>query len=231
MKPSVEAVFPSFTARFEGRLFHLYLDVRGLVTTGVGILVDPIAYALALDWRNPDGSKSSQGQIADAWHTVKAATSWAPRGGVAFAPLTEIRLTPNGVDALTLAKLRANDVELSRRVRGWETLPAPAQLATHSLAWACGPDFDFPKFLAALESHDWATCATECQMDATDNPGLVPRNRADYELFALAVHGDDLGPWAVAPSDETTEPEIASLPALAAEATDGLLDPDATLAP
>ena len=45
MRPSVFAAFPGFITRFEGRLPFMYLDTKGLVTTGVGNLIDPLVPA------------------------------------------------------------------------------------------------------------------------------------------------------------------------------------------
>ena len=191
MRPSVTAVFPAFTADFEGCTRYLYLDVKGLVTTGRGNLVDPMPAALALPWKRHDGSLASSTEVAEAWQTVKGAQWLCQHGGAAFATLTTLRLDPADVDALTLAKLRQNDAALAGRFPFWDDLPASAQLAVHSLAWACGPAFRFPLLEAALADRDWATCADECQMDETGNPGLRPRNAADRALFAACLDPGD----------------------------------------
>ena len=190
MRDSVAAVFPAFTETFEGHTTYLYLDVKGLVTTGRGNLVDPLSAALALPWQNPDGTPASRDRISAAWMTVKTAKAIEQRGGAAFASLTTIRLSAQAVDDLTTAKLRSNDEILAARFAGWEGLPADAQLAVHSLAWACGPAFRFPRFEAALASRDWAECAVECHLDETGNPGLAPRNAANEALFLSAASGD-----------------------------------------
>ena len=124
-------------------------------------------------------------------------------------------LTVQGVNDLTLAKLRANDAILSARFAGWETLPAAVQLAVHSMAWACGPAFRFPRFEAALAARDYATCAVECHLDTTGNPGLAPRNAAQVALFtaaALFVADPDTIPgWPASQNDVITEPELPAV--------------------
>ena len=48
MRESVRRGFIGFSAPFEGRLHYMYLDVKGLVTTGVGNLIDSVGAAQAL---------------------------------------------------------------------------------------------------------------------------------------------------------------------------------------
>ena len=38
MHSSVQAIFPEFSKRFEGYVHWMYLDIKGLVTTGVGMV-------------------------------------------------------------------------------------------------------------------------------------------------------------------------------------------------
>ena len=37
MFPAVQSGFPAFSAKFEGRVAYMYLDVKGLVTVGLAI--------------------------------------------------------------------------------------------------------------------------------------------------------------------------------------------------
>ncbi len=191
MWPSVSAAFPSFTERFEGRVPFMYLDVLGLVTTGRGNLIDPSPMAMVLPWRNPDGSLALRGQVANAWMTVKQRGDLKLHGGMAFGSLTNIRLSDADIDLLTLSKCLANENYLKGRFNDWDCMPADAQLGVLSMAWACGPMFRFPKFEAALRYRDWSTCAAECEMNATGNPGLVPRNVANKQLFTNAAASAD----------------------------------------
>jgi GH24 family phage-related lysozyme (muramidase) len=70
MKTAVAAIFPTFTERFEGHCTFLYCDVKGLVTTGRGNLVDPMSLALPLPWQI-DGSPATEAQVVDAWRPSK----------------------------------------------------------------------------------------------------------------------------------------------------------------
>ena len=193
MRPSVAAAFPEFTKSFEGYVPFMYGDVKGLVTTGVGNLIDPVQYAMGLPWL-VDGDPTNPADdaaIIAAWHAVKARTDLTQHGGMAYAGVTNLRLTNAAIDQLVRSKCESNEAALAQRISNWALLPAAAQLAVLSMAWACGPWFVFPKFLAALKVCDYVTCAVECQMDATGNPGLVPRNRANARLFGACAQGGD----------------------------------------
>jgi GH24 family phage-related lysozyme (muramidase) len=189
MRPSVAAIFPAFCSKYEGRVGWQYRDVKGLVTTGAGLLIDPVGLALSLPWHHSDGLQASPDDITAGWNAVKA----IPPGLLAasYQDATDLRLSDDAVDGLTLSKMRENDSILSQRFDAWEDLPADAQLGIHSLAWACGPEFRFPHFEAALVIRDWATCALECHMTETGNPGLRARNIANAKLFTTCGEAGD----------------------------------------
>lgn len=219
MRAVVRAAFPAFNKPFEGRLPFMYLDVKGLVTTGVGNLIDPMADALGLPWRHKlDGLPATRAEIVADWNTVKAAQALRRLGGGHFAQLTKLYLDEDAIDALVLRRLDANEAGLRKGYPGWDSFPAPAQLAIHSMAWGLGTGrlvpgstFLFPHFRAAANSENWATCAGPPGCADTDpscrgeawiegnglpgpnpaNPGLHPRNLANRELFFQAAAGAD----------------------------------------
>ena len=53
----------------------------------------------------------------------------------------------------------------------------------------------WPKFTAACNMGDWIAAAAECKMEEAGNPGLVPRNLANRQLFEYAVSHEDLQEW------------------------------------
>jgi GH24 family phage-related lysozyme (muramidase) len=189
MKPSALAAFRDFSTKFEGYLPYMYLDIKGLVTTGMGNLIDPIGAALELPWRRPDGSLATESEVRAAWNLVKARIDLAPKYGTAFAGLTTLRLDKAGIEQLIARKLRENEAYLRRRFPDYERWPADAQLGLHSMAWAMGPGFHFPDFDAAVNRPrpDFDAAARASHMDASGNPGLVPRNSANFQLFTNAA--------------------------------------------
>jgi GH24 family phage-related lysozyme (muramidase) len=189
MRPAVSAIFPTFTATYEGRCSWMYRDVKGLITTAAGLLIDPVALAATLPWHHSDGLQASPDDIIAGWGAVKAMLPG--RLATSYQVATDLRLADDAIDSLTRAKMSANDAILASRFAGWEDLPADAQLGVHSLAWACGPAFRFPHFEAALAVRDWVTCAIECRMTETGNPGLRARNIANVALFTSAGEPGD----------------------------------------
>ena len=188
MHASVADAWYAFNAQFEGALNFMYLDVKGLVTTGVGNLIDPISSALGLPWKNPDGSRASQAAIRTAWESVKSKQGWRLRGGVIYGSLTTIRLDWPDVEALVRSKLRNIELDIVARFPAFDAWPADAQMAILSMAWAMGPFFNFPRFADAARRQDFATCADECAISTVGNPGVAPRNRANARLFRHAAN-------------------------------------------
>ena len=186
--PSVLAAFQQFSGNFEGNaLPYMYTDVKGLVTTGTGNLIDPIGAALTLPWRRPDGSLASQAEVIAAWTTVKNA--WPGVQSTACASLTNLRLDKAGLDALVAKQLKVNDAYLQQRYPGYSKWPADAQLALHSRTWAAGPGVHSPAFDAAVNrpKPDFVTAATQIHLNDAGNPGLVPRNAANKQLMLNAA--------------------------------------------
>lgn len=190
MKPEACSQFYDFTKRFEGECAWMYLDVLGLVTTGCGNLIDPIGLALGLPWKIGEYRATEQ-EIRDSWNFVKSRDDLKLRGGGVYADLTDLRLSDTSIRALVTDKMLEMESILRVRFPGWEDLPWQAQLATLSLAWACGPRFRFPKFELALNAMDFYTCAVECRINEVGNPGIIPRNAANKQLFLEAAHSEE----------------------------------------
>jgi hypothetical protein len=175
----------------------MYTDILGLVTIAIGDLIDPVELALGLPFVHADGSPASHAEIAAAWHAVKSDPRGPHLGWRYTAQLTTIRLTDEGVSEVVARKLDQNEADLRRRFPDFEEWPADAQLATHSMAWACGSGFRFPKLAAALLARDFETAARECHIDtdgpdhipntADDNNGVKPRNAANVILYENAA--------------------------------------------
>lgn len=213
MRVTVRAAFYAFNAPMEGEVAYFYQDVKGLVSIGVGLLCDPIQLALNLPMVHPDGRLAGRDEIAAEWMRIKALGSGdhtqgneaARRGHLYAKPHTRLRLTQEGLEQSLVGKMNQMDQHLAKRFRcvahdeckaneemgildGYESWPADAQLATLSLAWACGPAFRFPKLEAALRALDFRTAAVECFMpEERTISGLRPRNAANRILYENAA--------------------------------------------
>lgn len=186
MRPVVRDRFVEFTAPLEGVVPWMYADIKGLVTTGIGNLIDPISHALALPWANPDGDPALESEIRVEWNRVKVSQTAAKLGHRYAQRITTLRLSDAAIQDLVSGKLSQFEAHLIKRFPLWESWPACAQLATLSIAWACGPAFRFPALQAALERGDFMAASLACSISTAGNPGIVPRNARNRVLYRNA---------------------------------------------
>ena len=223
MRPSVRAAFVGFTSPMEGVVPWMYLDIKGYVTVAIGNLVDdmesmtPPESVLAMPFVDLKGNPATRAQIAEAWRTVKNEKRLARQGYRAAEFVTHLRLTEEGIERVVFAKLDEMNAELVRRFPMFEEWPADAQLATLSMAWACGPWFRFPALEGYLRALDFDGAVLQCRINEEGNPGLRPRNLANKRLFAnasrvlaLGLDPDVLYYPRTVEDDIVTQPEIAN---------------------
>jgi GH24 family phage-related lysozyme (muramidase) len=185
----------SFNSRLEGFLPYLYLDILGYVTCGMGNLVDPVSMALSLPWLTSSGDPADQATITAAWHAVDACRS-DPKGkrqtsglatkyGQAFASVTAIRLSEDGIQQLIDRQVAANELELRKHFTAYDTMPADGQMAINSMAWAMGAGFPamFKTFTAAVNAGDWATALANADFRGA---GVATRIAANKVMLANA---------------------------------------------
>ena len=189
MHQSVLDRFVDFTAPLEGVVPSLYVDVKQLLTVGIGCLVDPVSLALSLPWVMPDGSPASQSEIATQWRKVKADAARLSKLHWKYAAkLTTMRLTDEGVLAVARGRLLANEKIMRGHFPNWDLFPADAQLACCSMSWAIGADWPriFGNMKAACNAQNWTAAIASCAIRTEGNPGIVPRNAANKLCLANA---------------------------------------------
>lgn len=207
MRQVVPGIWIEFNRPLEGVVPCFYADVKGLVTIGIGNLVDPLSSALSLPMRKQDGTLATKAEIAVAWNAVKKDSQCAKLGWRYAAKLlrNDLHLSPEDIEQLVLRKMAQHDNVFKKKFLDWEDRPAGAQLAVHSMAWAMGSDFTrkFPRFTKAFIAGDYSTCSREC--DITDAEGtVVLRNARNRKLFLNAAHSTDfdaLGPYPITMKD------------------------------
>lgn len=183
VRPEVFAAFPAWVQQFEGAVPHMYQDIKGYVTTGIGNLIDPINLALELPWRRANGSLATDDEIRDEWERVKD----MDKGMLAskYATAKSLRLAPEDIAQL-VRRHSANDIlALVKAFPDFPSYPAQVQTAIMGMAWALGAYFPakWPSFSAAVRARDWKTAAE--QSHSRDfNPD---RNEAHRELFLQAA--------------------------------------------
>jgi GH24 family phage-related lysozyme (muramidase) len=199
MYQTVRDAFFDFNVRFEGYVPWMYLDVKGLVTIGVGNLIEPLTQEvlnLPFEYADQPGSQATTDDIREAWNAVKSRTDLKLQGGGAFQSLTNVRLTTEGIKSLVEKKLLENESFLrSRYFANFDSWPADAQLGLLSMTWALGAGFvnKWPKLHSACLNEDWDTVAAECHINDVGNSGIKPRNDADETLFSNAAWVQELG--------------------------------------
>lgn len=198
MYPSVHDSFYDFNHPFEGVVLWMYLDIKGLVTIGLGNLIDPVEYALnpelQFEYIDEPGSQANQEDIIAAWNIVKEHTNLEFKGYKAFEKLTNLRITEDSVRSLVNTQLFANERLLKKTFSDIDTWSADAQLGLLSMAWGLGAGFatQWPKFRTACQNEDWDTAAEECRISEVGNPGVKPRNNANQTLFSNAARVQEL---------------------------------------
>ena len=197
MHDSVKASWFEHSKRFEGRVPGMYCDILGLITCAQGNLIDPIAAAERLPWVLADGRRADLARVRADWHTLKDKAAYYAKLHWKYAlAATKCRLTEAVMDELVMAKLLENEAFLRKTFTTWDDLPADAQLAIFSMAWACGPGFTkkFSNFTRLALKSDWAGTIVKdagggyaAKIREAGNPGVVPRNAANRLCFANAA--------------------------------------------
>lgn len=190
MYQSVRDSWHAYSTPLEGRVLHMYLDILGLVTCGVGNLIDPVSEALKLPWKKLIGGEfASPDEIRSAWQALKSRQDLAHRSAGNALAVTGLVLTDADVDALVASRLASNEAFLTKELPAFESFPADAQLGILSMAWAVGAGFTakFPTFTRAVLAQDWFAAQASCKIREEGNPGVVPRNAANRVCFGNAA--------------------------------------------
>lgn len=192
MRTAVRAAWPSLITTYEGRIPHLYLDTKQLVTFGLGNMVDTGAavtdYGLTRPWRTKAGDLVTEATIKTEYTRIKARADLAPKGGGAYAPIATLTLTGTDIDEALWDTTDTYWAVLAKTLPELEDWPADAQLALLNMAWNLGPAFlgsSWPTFTAAAKAADFAGCAVSCVRAAR-----APRDYRNRRLFlnaALAI--------------------------------------------
>lgn len=174
----------------------MYLDVKGLVTAGMGNLIDSPTQAQQLPFffRNDSSHFATADEIAEDWQRVKDRQDLKLRGGGVFRDVALLRIDRPTIEALVARTLDGFENTLKTgtpEFADFDNWPADAQLGLLSMAWPMGAAFAqvgrIPSFRAACAAYDFDRAAQESRMNETGNPGLAPRNRANLILFTNAA--------------------------------------------
>lgn len=192
MHYSVISALPLFLKQYEGKVNFMYLDVKGLVTVGIGHLIEPVDMALKLEFGYKSGGKASPSEVSAEWQTVKNSKHLIGKGGEAFGAITKLQLTDNGIKTMVTedAKGIENYIKTNASARtfygDFDNWPADAQLGFMGVAWGGIPlpQFGWHKFPEACKKQDWEAAAKECKISS---PIAAGRNEAHKLMFLNAA--------------------------------------------
>ena len=189
---------------FEGGLGQnpitwMYLDSIGLVSTGVGILIDPLEQnKTKVTFYQPGGDgtagaqRAADDEVKKEFDFVKSKAAaggdgkWKPMPGFAdyrvFEPLTRLRLRASDLQSTSLKIVVSADATV-RNLFGpdYDTWPADVQVAVVQMAYAGGLKTRLDQGLAPLlKSHDWYSARdyTYLSNPQQGRNGYLKHNRA-----------------------------------------------------
>ncbi len=185
--PAVREVVYAFSRAKEGNKLFPYADHKGFATAGIGHLCNSLQALKDMPWK-VDGRPATEAELQAGLDAVHANKALYDHGGAdAFLPITKLRLTQMDVDTLFWKDFSLYVREMKKRFPGFYDYPACAQFALISLSYACGTNFEFPKFEAAVKRRDWVTAAEEIWMDEKKTKGVHERNVANRALMQEAA--------------------------------------------
>jgi GH24 family phage-related lysozyme (muramidase) len=152
-----------FFRQHEGVVSHMYLDVVGLVTIGVGFLLPNTAAAQALNLiRRDTGDPGSDEEKAQDWESVHAQSKARP--AASYQAFTRLDLPDAEIDRVLAGRIQDFTRNLRQHFPNFDAFPDAAQIGLLDMIYSLGPQGlfkGFPKFCAAAEAQDWTACAHE----------------------------------------------------------------------
>jgi GH24 family phage-related lysozyme (muramidase) len=197
MHASAEAAWYEFIKKHEGEVAFMYLDTKGLVTVGIGNLIDPMSLAVGLPFQfKADnraqvaaGKAASRAEIEAEWKALKnhpKKEQFITGGHRLCASETDLELSGAGRQQLFRSKSTANEQQLKGFFPDFDLWPADAQLGLMAMGWGLGAGFPakWPKFSAACKKRDFDAAAADCNISTW----RAERNAASRRFFGNAAH-------------------------------------------
>lgn len=196
MHPAAVSAWYPFIKKHEGEIAFMYLDAKGLVTTGIGNLIDPMSMATSLPFqfrannrhRTPAGQMATREDIETEWKYLKNhpnRASFIRQGARAIESSTSLELSPTNCQNLFWTKSKSNERKLLEHFSEFHNWPADAQLGLMAMAWGLGPAFPpkWPKFSKACKAQDFDAAAANSNISTWRRE----RNEASVRLFENAA--------------------------------------------
>ena len=153
----------------EGRINHLYLDTKGLVTVGVGTMLPNVAAAQALRFvvRSTQAAASAK-EIETDFNAVLAMT--ASQLAAKYRPSTLLDMSEDQIDTLLDSEITTREAGLRVQFKDYDTYPAGARRALIDMVFNLGMGsaakntglLAFKTMKTAIEADDWKKAAAAC---------------------------------------------------------------------
>lgn len=170
----------------EGVIPHMYLDIVGLVTVGVGFLLRKPEDAVAIPFVNRKTGKAATAAEKRAdWASVNAQEK--AKLAATYKKFTQLDMTDAEIDKRLGTFISDFATALRRQFKDFDSYPQSVQIGLLDMVYSLGPDGfvkGYPKLCAAVVKKDWTTAANECE-----RKGVSPtRNKDCKQLFLDAVN-------------------------------------------
>jgi GH24 family phage-related lysozyme (muramidase) len=169
---------------WEGKISHMYLDTKGLVTVGVGKMLPDATAAQELDFvRRADGGSATADEIAADFNTVSAQA--AGRLAATYKKYTSLDLPDEAIGDLLKIVVEGFENDLEQSYAGYDNYPLSAKRALLDMIYNLGLDglLKFKKMKASVEAGDWTTAAAQCHRNGPSEA----RNNWTRDLFLDAA--------------------------------------------
>src|SRR5262249_17861235 len=171
MHPSAKNQIVDYLAEFEAYATWMYLDSLGLVTTGIGILLDPYEkYGRVLPWYdkvsmqpvNDEGVIKTEFQMVKSKNGPKGVPAWSTDPAQNFAyfktfePITQLRAKDSDINSAVL-NIGSQKEAACRQYFGadYDRYPADVQVVLTQMSYAGGLSARKHDLIPLLAAHDW----------------------------------------------------------------------------
>jgi GH24 family phage-related lysozyme (muramidase) len=170
---------------FEGSIPWMYLDTRGNVTVGVGLMLADMAAAQKLPFLM-DARPALPDTIAAEFTRIHAMPMGRP--ALFYRRHEAPELTRDAITVLLRSVLLGFEGELRARLTGYEQFPDGVKIALLDMAYNLGPQgllHGYPTLIRAVEAGNWTLAAAS---SFRHGPGAA-RNEWTHAMFLQSVVG------------------------------------------
>ncbi|KGJ86831.1 glycoside hydrolase family protein [Colwellia psychrerythraea] len=170
---------------YEGKVSHMYLDSKGLVTVGVGHLLKDLASAQQLSFKKSNNMPASISEIKADYDAVKKQAK--NRLASFYKEYVALKLLDTDINTLTNENIDSFDGELKIIFTDFSTYPTEVKFALFDIIFNVGmTDLNnkWPSFMTAIKAKDWTKAAQESHRKS---PISAERNKYVKDLLEKAA--------------------------------------------